>query len=246
MGPRLLDDELPKQVYRLEVKLPELASLIHESVDESIAVSQFTEPRKPIARSVKRLLDLLISSLLLVCVLPFFPFIALLIYLDSPGPIFFKPRVVGCRGRKFNAYKFRTMHVDAFQRLMADPVLLRQYQTNLKVQNDPRITRVGYILRKTSIDELPQLINVLRGEMSLVGPRILGMLELEKFGDYGGKVLSVKPGMAGLWVASGRHDVSLQERIRLEVAYVDNWSLWLDLKCFLRTILVALGSVGAH
>lgn len=226
--------------------MSELASALQESVLAPDETLEFREPSKPIALAVKRVLDTLVSLLLLLSVLPLFPLIALLIYLESPGPIFFKPRVIGLRGRQFNAFKFRTMHPDAFERLLNDPVLLHQYKTNLKVQNDPRITRVGYVLRKTSADELPQLINVLKGEMSLVGPRILGKLELEKFGDQRGKILSVKPGMAGLWVASGRHSLSFDERIRLETAYVDNWSLSLDFKCFVKTVLIALSTVGAH
>ena len=233
-------------VLEPEVGLSEIASTMQQQVVCTTETLTFQEPNKPVALIGKRLLDIAVSLLLLLCVLPFFPIIALIIYLDSPGPIFFRPRVIGYRGRQFNAYKFRTMYPDAFQRMLSDPVLLHQYKTNLKVQNDPRITRVGFVLRKSSIDELPQLINVLKGEMSLVGPRILGNIELDKFGNHRAKILSVKPGMAGLWVASGRHNLSLEERIRLEVAYVDNWSLWLDVKCFCRTILIALGAVGAH
>ena len=226
--------------------MAEIASTVQEpeiAYQEPLAFQRSTEPA---ALALKRLFDITFSSLMLLAALPFFPIIALFIYVDSPGAIFFKPRVVGYRGRQFNAYKFRSMHPDAFQRLLKDPELLHQYKVYLKVPNDPRITRVGYVLRKTSIDELPQLVNVLKGEMSLVGPRILGSLELDKFGEHRAKILSVKPGMAGLWVASGRHSVSLEERIRLEVAYVDNWSLWLDFKCFAKTIVVALRAVGAH
>lgn len=191
-------------------------------------------------------MDLLISAVVLLFVFPFFPLIALIIYLDSPGPIFYKPRVTGYLGRQFYAYKFRTMHPNAFQWLLNDPELLDQYKKALKIDNDPRVTRVGRLLRKTSIDELPQFINVLRGEMSLVGPRMLTTLELERFGDCSDKVLSVKPGMAGLWVASGRQNISLDQRVKLELAYVDNWSLWLDIKCFLKTIWIALKMVGAR
>lgn len=230
----------------MEVELSEIASGIQETVLISDEVLAFEGPNKPIELAAKRFLDLVVSSLLLLGVLPFFPIIAFLIYLDSRGPIFFKPRVIGYRGRQFDAYKFRTMHPDAFQRMLKDPELLHQYKTTLKVQNDPRITRIGRVLRKTSIDELPQLINVLRGEMSLVGPRMLGQLELDRFADHRGKILSVKPGMAGLWVASGRHNLSFEDRIRLETEYVDNWSLWLDLKCFVKTLLIAVRAVGAQ
>ena len=226
--------------------MSESASSLQQPIEACDEDARFEKSRQGGALAVKRLIDIVVSSVLFICVLPFFPIIALLIYLDSPGPIFFKPRVIGRGGRQFHAYKFRTMHQDAFQRLLKDPALLDQYKTNLKVQNDPRITRIGYVLRKTSIDELPQLMNVLWGEMSLVGPRILGKIELEKFGECGSKILRMKPGMAGLWVASGRHSLSFEERIRLELNYVENWSLWLDFKCFMKTVLVAFRAVGAQ
>jgi lipopolysaccharide/colanic/teichoic acid biosynthesis glycosyltransferase len=196
--------------------------------------------------SIKRVIDVVGSLVLLAFVLPLFPIIALAIRLSSPGPIFFRPRIIGRKGRKFWAYKFRTMDPGAFERLLNDPKLLAQYKTNLKIVDDPRITPIGRILRRTSLDELPQLINVLKGDMSLVGPRMLSKLELDKFGHFGDKVLSMRPGMAGLWVASGRQSVSFERRIELELQYIDQWSLTLDLKCFLRTVLIAFRMVGAR
>ena len=202
--------------------------------------------RSRFALAVKRTLDVLISSAGLVITAPLFPLIALAIRLDSPGPTFFCPRIIGYRGQEFLAYKFRSMRADAFESLLQDDQLLKQYKENLKIVDDPRITRVGRVLRRTSLDELPQLINVLRGEMSLVGPRMLAELELEKFGDNRAKILSVRPGMAGLWVASGRQTIAFERRLELELQYVDHWSLWLDTKCFFKTLFIAIRMIGAH
>jgi lipopolysaccharide/colanic/teichoic acid biosynthesis glycosyltransferase len=198
------------------------------------------------ALRVKRLIDIVGSSFFLTLASPLFPLIALAVRLSSPGPIFFRPKIIGYKGQEFLAYKFRTMDPDAFESLLKDPKMRAQYKKNLKIVDDPRVTAVGRILRRTSLDELPQLINVLRGEMSLVGPRMLALLELEKFGDLREKILSVRPGMAGLWVASGRQTLSFERRVELELQYVDNWSLWLDAKCFFKTLLIAARMVGAQ
>ena len=202
--------------------------------------------RSRIALTVKRAADIAGSGAALIVTAPLFPLIALAVRLDSPGPIFFRPRIIGFEGREFLAYKFRSMHADAFERLLQDEELLKEYKKSLKLVEDPRITRVGKFLRRTSLDELPQLINVLKGEMSLVGPRMLAELELEKFGEDRDKILSVRPGMAGLWVASGRQTLSFERRLELELQYVNEWSLWLDVKCFLKTLWIAVRMVGAH
>jgi lipopolysaccharide/colanic/teichoic acid biosynthesis glycosyltransferase len=200
----------------------------------------------PVALSVKRAIDIVGSLFLLILVLPLFPIIAVAIRLTSPGPIFFKPRIIGYKGREFWAYKFRTMHQGAFERLLNDPKLLSQYNTNLKIVDDPRVTPLGRILRRTSLDELPQLMNILKGDMSLVGPRMLAKLELDRFGPLRNKLLSMRPGMAGLWVASGRQTVSFERRMELELQYIDEWSLGLDAMCFVKTVFIALRMVGAH
>jgi len=220
------------------------------SADKSVA--QFSQEstesvrRNKFALTAKRVLDLAGSFFWLMAAAPLFPVIALAIRLDSAGPIFYRPRIIGYRGKEFLAFKFRSMYPDALEQLLKDENLLNQYKQNLKLIDDPRVTRVGRWLRVTSLDELPQLINVLRGEMSLVGPRMLAELELEKFGEYRHKILSVRPGMAGLWVASGRQTLSFERRMELELEYIDHWSLWLDAKCFFKTIVIALRMVGAH
>lgn len=199
-----------------------------------------------VALGIKRIVDVVGSSVLLLFVLPLFPIIALAIRLTSRGPIFFKPRIIGYKGREFWAYKFRTMYPDAFERLLNDPELLAQYKIKLKIIDDPRVTPIGRILRRTSLDELPQLINVWKGDMSLVGPRMLAKLELDKFGELRDKILSMRPGMAGLWVASGRQNVSFERRMELELQYIDEWGLGLDAKCFIKTVGIALRMTGAH
>jgi lipopolysaccharide/colanic/teichoic acid biosynthesis glycosyltransferase len=207
---------------------------------------QYYSGSHTLAMALKRFLDIVGSMALLIVAAPFFPLIALAIRLDSAGPIFFRPRVIGYKGREFLAYKFRSMQANAFETLLKDPSLLREYTENLKIADDPRITRVGRFLRRTSLDELPQLINVFRGEMSLVGPRFLSQIELAKFGEHRDRILSVRPGMAGLWVASGRQTLSFERRLALELQYVNDWSLWLDVKCFFKTILIAVRMVGAN
>jgi len=217
------------------------------SAEESSTQELVSQPeRGRTALAMKRLFDIAGSTAGLIVTAPLFPLIALAVRIESRGPVFFRPRIIGYRGREFWAYKFRSMHADAFERLLGDEELLKQYKQNLKIVDDPRVTRVGRFLRRTSLDELPQLINVLKGDMSLVGPRMLAELELEKFGENREKILSVRPGMAGLWVASGRQTLSFDRRLELELRYVENWSLWLDAKCFLKTLWIAIRMVGAH
>jgi lipopolysaccharide/colanic/teichoic acid biosynthesis glycosyltransferase len=198
------------------------------------------------ALTLKRALDLSGAVVCLILLSPLLLAIALLVKLDSAGPVLYKRRLVGLKGQPFTAYKFRTMVSNAHDLLQQDPELLCQYQQTLKIAKDPRVTRLGRILRKTSLDELPQLFNVLRGEMSLVGPRMLGDIELERYGAYKEKVLSVKPGITGLWQVSGRHTVSFERRVELDLEYVEHWSPGLDLKILLLTIPAVLTRKGAE
>jgi exopolysaccharide biosynthesis polyprenyl glycosylphosphotransferase len=215
----------------------------------------FREPLSSSARILKRTFDLATSALAIVLLLPLWLLLALLIKLDSRGPIFYTQERVGMDGRLFLLYKFRTMIPDA------DPELHREYQrafiagraeANLgdaqkptyKLLADPRITRVGRFLRRASLDEVPQLINVLMGDMSIVGPRPPIPYEVEAYELWHRKRLDMKPGLTGLWQVSGRNRLPFEEMVRLDLFYIENWSLLLDLKIILRTGFVMIGREG--
>ena len=176
--------------------------------------------------------------------------IALALEVESPGSVFFAHRRIGKGGTEFGLLKFRTMVRDAQARLQthlqADPVHMAEWNESYKLRNDPRITRVGRVLRKTSLDELPQLFNVLLGTVSLIGPRAIVRDEVGRFGAYAPTILSVKPGMTGLWAVSGRSEVSQRERAQLEYSYVMGWSFLLDLRILIRTIPAVLRGHGAY
>ena len=198
---------------------------------------------------LKKVIDFTGSLLLLVLliVIPVLPIIALLIKLTSPGPILFRQKRAGLNGQPFTMYKFRTMVTNAEQ-LQAELAALNEMSGPVfKVSNDPRITPIGRFLRKFSLDELPQLFNVLRLDMSLVGPRPLPVHEVERFDDVAHRRrLSVKPGLTCLWQIRGRNKiVKFQDWVRLDLEYIDNWSLWLDLKILIRTIPVVFFGAGA-
>ena len=195
---------------------------------------------------MKAVLDYVGAALLLVLLFPLFLFIALSIRLDSPGPIIHRRRVVGLNGRIFDAYKFRTMIVDADAYLETHPELKKEWEETGKIRNDPRVTRVGKWLRRTSLDELPQLVNVLKGQMSLVGPRMITPAELARFGRWQHNLLTVKPGLTGLWQVSGRADLPYEERVRLDMYYIRNYTIWLDLRLLLHTARVVLQGKGAY
>jgi exopolysaccharide biosynthesis polyprenyl glycosylphosphotransferase len=195
---------------------------------------------------MKTLLDTFLSIGALLVFLPVMAAIAIAIRLDSSGPIFHLRRVVGVGGKAFNALKFRTMYVDADERLSRDPELRREFELNHKLKNDPRVTRIGRFLRRTSLDELPQLINVLFGQMSLVGPRMITAEERARYGKWRMNLSTVKPGITGLWQVSGRSDVSYEERVMLDMNYIRNYSIWFDLQILWQTIPAVLKSRGAY
>jgi exopolysaccharide biosynthesis polyprenyl glycosylphosphotransferase len=215
----------------------------------------FREPLSDFARGTKRISDLLIAAVTLTLLFPFWLLIALLIKLDSQGPIFYAQERVGMDGRIFMVYKFRTMRTNA------DSEVHREYQRKFiaghaeanvgdanrpayKLRNDPRITRVGRILRRLSLDEVPQLFNVLRGDMSIVGPRPPIPYEVEAYELRHRRRLDMKPGLTGLWQVSGRNRLPFEEMVKLDLFYIENWSLLFDMKIILRTVLVMLRGDG--
>lgn len=205
------------------------------------------EPELAGARRVVKLgFDLVTATLLLLLLLPVLLVLAVLVRATSPGPALFVQERVGRRGRTFRVFKFRTMAVDAEQRL-AELAHLNEHDGVLfKVRNDPRITRVGRVLRKFSLDELPQLFNVLRGEMSLVGPRPPLPSEVERYLGHTHRRLLVKPGITGLWQVSGRSELSWDETVRMDLQYVENWSLGLDISILVRTAKAVTAGRGAY
>lgn len=223
----------------------------------------------------KRILDLTFALLAFILLLPLFLLIALAIKLESRGPIIFKQKRLGQHGKPFYILKFRTMYVDGEERLkkyfLQNPRALQEVLSNIKkdpqlngkltekellnnpqwltywkLRNDPRITRAGRVLRRFSLDELPQIINIIRGEMSIVGPRPYMPHERAEMGTLGDKILSVKPGLTGLWQVSGRASRTLRERLWLDAFYVDKMSMLLDLWIILRTIPVVISGKGAN
>ena len=202
---------------------------------------------EPIEAATKTVLDYALTLLTLALLLPCMALIAVLIKLDSPGPVFYRRRVVGANGAHFDAFKFRTMVVCGEETLAQYPQLLHELRTKHKLKDDPRVTRIGRWLRRTSLDELPQLFNVLWGQMSLVGPRMITLEEIEKYGRMRRNLLTVKPGITGLWQVSGRSDLSYEERVRLDMLYLRNYTIWLDLQIlFIQTLPAVLKGRGAY
>lgn len=195
---------------------------------------------------VKRITDVLLSLLGLVVLSPVFIIIAIAIKLESKGPVFFKHTRIGKGGKIIKIYKFRSM-VENAEELIKEftPEQMKEYKENYKLSNDPRITKVGKILRKTSLDELPQLINILKGELSIIGPRPVVEEELKKYGKNIGKFLSVTPGLTGYWAANGRSCTSYEQRMQMELYYIDNLSFKMDVKVFFKTIEAVIKREGA-
>lgn len=195
---------------------------------------------------VKRVMDVVLSTIGLVVLSPVFAIIALAIKIESKGPVFFKHTRIGKNGKIIKIYKFRSMVENAEELIQKfTPEQMKEYKENYKLTDDPRITKIGKFLRKTSLDELPQLLNIIKGELSIIGPRPVVQNELEKYGEDAKKFLSVTPGLTGYWAANGRSSTSYEERMQMELFYVDNLSLKLDIQVFFKTILAVIKKDGA-
>jgi len=204
-----------------------------------------TTPEYSWQHVLKWIVDKIGALVALILTLPIFIFVSVFIKITSPGPIFFKQKRLGLRGKEFSLLKFRSMVSNAEQLKAELKVLNEMDEVVFKIDNDPRITPIGRFIRKTSIDELPQLINVLKDDMSLVGPRPMLRTEIEEFQEWQRRKLSVKPGITCLWQISGRSDTTFQEWMELDLKYIDNWSFWLDIKILFKTIPAVLFSKGA-
>lgn len=194
---------------------------------------------------IKTIVDLAVAAILLIMLAPLFIAVSIAIKLTSPGPVFFRQVRYGLRGREFKMYKFRSMWVDAERRMDEIRHLNEMSGPVFKIMRDPRVTSVGRFLRKTSLDELPQLINVLKGEMSLVGPRPPIPSEVREYERWQRRRLSMKPGLTCLWQIKGRNRIEFEKWMELDLQYIDNWSLGLDLKIILKTVPVVLFGYGA-
>ena len=201
-------------------------------------------------RIIKYLFDIIVTIVGTICISHLLIAIAIWIYKDSPGPVIFKHIRVGKDGKEFPCYKFRSMCIDAKEKLeellQNNPEARAEWERDFKLKHDPRITKSGAFLRKTSLDELPQLFNVLKGEMSLVGPRPIIKAEMERYGEHIDDYLMVRPGIAGMWQCSGRNDIDYTERVQMDSWYVRNWSVWLDIMILWRTFKAVFAKKGAY
>ena len=201
---------------------------------------------KSIYKYIKRFMDIVLASIGLVVLSPVFLIIAVLIKTESKGKVFFKHKRIGKNGKEIYIYKFRTMVENAEDLIKQfTPEQMKEFKENFKLENDPRVTKIGKILRKTSLDELPQLINIIKGDISIIGPRPVVAEELKKYGPNIEKFLSATPGLTEFWAANGRSCTTYEQRMQMELFYIDNVSFKMDLKVFFKTIESVLSGRGA-
>jgi lipopolysaccharide/colanic/teichoic acid biosynthesis glycosyltransferase len=230
----------------MEYALPDLSDApVFRLIRARAANDDVSDRANSFYQVCKRALDISASLTLLILASPLLIVIALVVKMSSKGPVFFAHRRLGRNGKEFACLKFRTMSVDAEERLKQDPQLRRRFEEKFKLEDDPRITGCGAFLRRTSLDELPQLFHVLRGEMSLVGPRPIIRDELSKYSIYGQKLLSVKPGLSGLWQVCGRSHTTYPQRVMMDMHYIDHRSFFLDMQLLLLTATAVVRKSGA-
>lgn len=194
----------------------------------------------------KRSFDIISASIGILFLLPLFIVLAIMVKLDSKGPIFFSHKRIGKNGKIIGIYKFRSMvsnSEEIFKNFTEEQK--KEFEKNFKLDDDPRITKIGGFLRKTSLDELPQLLNIIKGDMSVVGPRPIVRAEVEKYGVCADKLFSVKPGLTGFWQANGRSDTTYEERVQMDMYYIDNRSFLLDIRIILKTVISVIRKEGA-
>ena len=242
----------PIELVDFRTKEKEVAISIDENTDVKALKIYKKEYKivKILNLAVKRIIDILGSIVGIILLIPLTAIVAVLNFINKDnGPLFYSHTRIGKDGKLFKMYKFRTMVVDADKKLAKmleeDEEKRKEWEKNRKLKNDPRITFVGDFLRKTSLDEFPQFLNVLKGEMSLVGPRAVVEDEIEMFGMYKKDVLSVKPGITGYWAANGRSDTTYEERVHMEYKYVEKFSVLMDIEILFKTVVSVIKKEGA-
>lgn len=241
--------------YRYTISVPKItdSSTISTNVRDFggiLGLSSTHNLTKRLSLLIKRMTDLFLLFISAPLTIPVIIIVSLIVKLSNPGPVFYGHTRIGKNGKKFKCWKFRSMVVDAdkqLEKILAEnPQMRAEWEKDRKFTDDPRITKIGKILRKTSIDELPQFFNILTGEMSFVGPRPVTYPELEKYGGKADFILSVQPGLSGMWQISGRSDTGYEERIMLDSYYIQNWTIWLDIWIIIKTVYVVIKGKGAY
>jgi len=261
--PGLTEEPLVKLIHKVQLHVKEISYVpnivgaplgsveVEDYFDERLVMLKISNNlQRRYNRLIKRIFDLTTSLLGLIVFIPVGIIISIMIYKDSPGPVLFSHKRIGKNGREFACYKFRSMVMDSqamLEKYLAEnPEAREEWEKDFKLKDDPRVTKIGAFLRKTSLDELPQIFNVIKGEMSLVGPRPIIKDEIVKYGEYINDFYLVPPGITGLWQVSGRSDTTYEERVEMDSWYVRNWSIWIDLVLLIKTVMVVLQRKGAY
>ena len=246
--------DLINSYFRYTITIPDAQALntLSANVRDFGGILGFSSTHnltKKLSIFIKRIVDLFLLLLASPLIIPVILITAICVKVSSPGPVFYGHKRVGKNGKEFKCWKFRSMVVNAdkmLDEILKDPVMAAEWEKDRKFTNDPRVTKIGKFLRKTSLDEFPQFFNVLTGEMSFIAPRPVTTPELAKYGDKAKLILSVQPGLSGMWQISGRSDTGYEERITLDSYYIQNWSVWLDIWIIIKTIYIVIKGKGAY